>query len=282
MPLPTFLQRSSKKAEAARQPPPGGAAAGDDAWVSEARTRARRRLIGAVVLLAAGVVGFPLLFETQPRPLALDVPIALPQPSGAVRSASPPQPVASAASARAVPAPAHDDAGRGASPTGGPPAAASGSVAASGPASARAALPAVPAASTAAPGPVSVARGADASDAVPASAPATRGADGMRAQALLDGAPAAARAAAASQPAVPDARPGRFVVQVGAYTDAVALKETRTRVEKLGLKTYTQVIESEAGKRTRVRVGPFDDRGEAEAAAARLKAAGLPANILVL
>ena len=93
MPLPTFLQRSFKKAEAARQPPPGGAAVDDDAWVSEARTRARRRLVGAVVLLAAGVLVFPLLFETQPRPLALDVPIELPQPPGAARPASPPQPV---------------------------------------------------------------------------------------------------------------------------------------------------------------------------------------------
>ena len=48
------------------------------------------------------------------------------------------------------------------------------------------------------------------------------------------------------------------------------------------MKTYTQVIETEAGKRTRVRVGPFATRDEAAAAGRTLKAAGLPANILSL
>jgi DedD protein len=71
-------------------------------------------------------------------------------------------------------------------------------------------------------------------------------------------------------------------VQVGAFTDPATLREARARVEKLGLKTYTQVIEGDAGKRTRVRVGPFATREEATAAAARLKAAGLPGNVLAL
>jgi DedD protein len=83
---------------------------------------------------------------------------------------------------------------------------------------------------------------------------------------------AAEAAAAAERPA------GRFVVQVGAYTDRT-LREVRAKVEKLGLKTYTQEVETPSGRRTRVRVGPFDSRSEAEAAAARLKAAGLPATV---
>ncbi|MCW5636989.1 MAG: hypothetical protein KIT17_26910, partial [Rubrivivax sp.] len=51
-----------------------GPATGDDA-VAAARTKARRRLVGAAVLLAAGVIGFPLLFETEPRPLPPNLPI---------------------------------------------------------------------------------------------------------------------------------------------------------------------------------------------------------------
>ena len=42
------------------------------------RRRARHRLIGAAVLVLAGVIGFPLLFDTQPRPVAVDIPIGLP------------------------------------------------------------------------------------------------------------------------------------------------------------------------------------------------------------
>jgi DedD protein len=60
------------------------------------------------------------------------------------------------------------------------------------------------------------------------------------------------------------------------------LRETRQKVDKLGLRTYTQVIEGDTGRRTRVRVGPFATREEAQAAAARLKAAGLPAHLLTL
>ena len=58
--------------------------------------------------------------------------------------------------------------------------------------------------------------------------------------------------------------------------------EARQKVERLGLKTYTQVVESDAGRRTRVRVGPFDSRDDAEKAAARIKSAGLAASILSL
>ena len=42
------------------------------------RRRARHRLIGASVLVLVGVVGFPLLFDSQPRPIAVDIPIEIP------------------------------------------------------------------------------------------------------------------------------------------------------------------------------------------------------------
>ena len=48
------------------------------------------------------------------------------------------------------------------------------------------------------------------------------------------------------------------------------------------MKTYTQVVETEAGKRTRVRVGPFASRDEADARGGQDQAAGLPAVILAL
>ena len=53
-------------------------------------------------------------------------------------------------------------------------------------------------------------------------------------------------------------------------------------VDKLGLKSYTQVIEVDGAKRIRVRVGPFAAREDAEKAAGTLKAAGLPAAVLTL
>ena len=113
-------------------------------------------------------------------------------------------------------------------------------------------------------------RAASAAVAVAATPPATRADDGERARALLEGRPASA------------ADDARYVVQVGAFADAEAARETRKNVEKLGLKTYTQVAQTSAGSRIRVRVGPFTSRGDAEAALAKAKAAGMNAVLLTL
>ena len=90
------------------------------------------------------------------------------------------------------------------------------------------------------------------------------------AQALLNGQPASAPAA------------GRVVVQVGAYTEPAKLRDARQKVEAMGFKTYIQVVEVDGTKRTRVRVGPFASKAEADQAAARIKAGGLPVVIFTL
>jgi DedD protein len=64
----------------------------------------------------------------------------------------------------------------------------------------------------------------------------------------------------------------RFVVQVGAFGEEV----------KLGLKTYTQIINNVEGRRIRVRVGPFETEADADKAAKRIKAADLSAAVLKL
>ncbi|MDO9072808.1 MAG: SPOR domain-containing protein [Rubrivivax sp.] len=253
-----------------------------DADIETARIRARRRLVGALVLLVVGVIGFPLLFETQPRPLPLDIPIQLPVADGRARGPGPqparrlpvtslPADAGTEAAAAGTPAPA--------APVPAVAAAASSAVAEAAPEPRRVAT-APPVAAARPPlarasAPVAAAAQA-ASQAVAAVVPSRPAAeprppDGNRAAALLSG---------AGSPAV--ATEGRYVVQVGAYTDTATLRAARAKVEKLGLKTYTQVIEGDAGKRTRVRLGPYATRAEADAAAAKLKAAGLPGNVLAL
>jgi DedD protein len=246
-----------------RKEPPAAASAVDPAAsVESARTRARRRLIGAAVLVGVGIIGFPLLFETQPRPIAVDIPIEIPSREGA--------------SALSMPGPKN---GTPTTPRAAAPVVAEGPVEA----------PVEPAA-IASPASAAAAASTSARDTVPASAAAGRGAstppiavrrDAQRAQALLDG-KAVASATLPPDAAGAEASTARFVVQAGAYTDATALRDARQRLERLGLKTYTQVIETESGQRTRVRVGPFATREEAEKAAVRIKGSGLAANILSL
>ena len=245
-----------------RPEPPAGPDSADE--VQRARTRARQRLIGAAVLVVAGIIGFPLLFETQPRPVPVDLPIDIPRkdavpplalPASAASMTPNAAPRASAPAAERVITETREEAGR--------------ELPAALPASApTAAAPLRPA--SAASGP------AAAPPAARAAAPVPGSADAARAQALLEGRSPAAPAASAA------AGGARYVVQVGAFADAAGVRELRAKVEKLGLATYTQVAETPAGPRTRVRVGPFASRDEAERAAAKLKAASLPGAILTL
>jgi DedD protein len=242
LPLPPFLRSKPD----AKKP---DVAADADTSVQAARTRARQRLVGSLVLLIAGVLAFPLLFETEPRPLAMNTPMKLPQrDSGVVRTA----PVSAASPPVAIVAPLPADVGAEQPST---------------------EAPTVSAVAAAAPPPVQV----------PLSSPESR----SELKPEFKAAPAVpAPSVPAPGPALPQPATavieGRFVVQVGAFSDARTLREARQKVEGLGLKTYTQVIDTAAGQRTRVRVGPFASRADAEAAAKTIKGGGLPAAILTL
>ncbi|MDP3082538.1 MAG: SPOR domain-containing protein, partial [Rubrivivax sp.] len=99
MPLPSFLPRKDKTPKSRRNP---SAPADDAGPVQLARVQARRRLIGAVVLLAIGIIGLPLLFDSQPRPLPVDIPIETARDAGAAARST--GKVAAPAAADTVPA----------------------------------------------------------------------------------------------------------------------------------------------------------------------------------
>jgi len=230
------------------------------------RRRARHRLIGAAVLVLLGVIGFPLLFDTQPRPIAVDIPIEIPD-RNKTKPLALPAPAVAQVQAPAVSGPVTI-----AEPPKIEEKAAEPRVPASLPAIKTEAKPELK------PEPkpefkVAVVK-PEPKPAAPAPVPAD---DGAKARALLEGKPVEVAAAAS-----PAAAEGRFVVQVGAFADAVKARETRLKVEKAGLKTYTHVAETKEGKRIRVRVGPFATRADADKAAGKIKGLDLPAAVLIL
>ena len=239
--------------------------------VQRARTRARQRLIGAVVLVGIGIIGFPLVFETQPRPIPVDIPIEIPRKEGAATLPMPPArapvlPGAGAGAGAVVERSAEPAAAPPASPA--KPSAARDEVITESrdePVRERA-VPAAPAKPTASATAATVAK-----KVAESKAPATM-ANGARAKALLEGKQASSAPAGGA----------RFVVQVGAFADASSARETRQKIEKLGLKSYTQVADTPSGSRIRVRVGPFATRDEADQARARARSAGLGAVVLTL
>lgn len=261
MGLLSFFQRRNSGSDATARPMESADA------IAAARTRARRRLMGAAVLLMAGVIGFPLVFETQPRPIPVDIPIEIPRKDGAPALTMPPVRPAGSRASGIVASPRQDTPAQ--APAEGPREIAA-------PASAPVSKPL----SAPVEAPKKVVDEARAAAPTPAPAP-----EAARARALLEGKTmAAAKPVPAPVPTRTDpAREGgRFVVQVGAFADAAAAREMRAKVEKLGLKSYTQVVETSSGNRTRVRAGPFDSRDEAEKALAKAKAAGLNAVVLTL
>lgn len=230
-----------KSRSASQGPTPASAAPS----VETLRRRARHRLIGASVLVLIGVVGFPLLFDTAPRPLTADVSIDIPARSAPALPA--PQP-ATVAAAQQVPADeALDDKES---------VVASGTPAQAAPAPTPAPAPAPPVQQSPKPQPASKAPAAPAAAKAPPSTP--------------------------EPPKKAEEGTGRVIVQVGAFADAQRAREVRLKLERAGLKTYTHVAETAEGRRIRVRLGPFPSRAEAEKAAARAKELGLPAAILTL
>lgn len=83
--------------------------------------------------------------------------------------------------------------------------------------------------------------------------------------------PAAESKPAATQSSSASSRAG-FVVQLGAFSDAGNADRLAKTVRENGFDVYTEVVTTSGGKRTRVRVGPYPTRAEAEQARDRLKA----------
>ena len=203
--------------------------------VDAMRRRARHRLIGASVLVVLGVVGFPLLFDTQPRPVSVDIAVDIPD--------------------RATAKPLVD---------------------------------------TSTPKPLSASAGLDAKEEVVPDAKAEAKPDVKPETAMAAVVP---KAETKSEPAKADIKPdaksavkpadskdtgARFVVQAGTFSDEAKLRETRSKLEKAGITTYTQVIESKEGRRVRVRVGPFTKRDDADKMANKIKQLQLQPQVLTL
>jgi DedD protein len=229
--------------------------------IEAVRRRARHRLIGAAVLVLVGVLGFSLLFDTQPRPIAVDVPIEIPSrnvPKGDTVAAAAGKPSSAVSTPESL--------------------AASEEV-----------VKPTPAAPASDRSPAAAQKPADPPTAKPTDVPAKPAAPNPSADDKSAAAKPVADKPVAAKPAPPAPPPPktqtgneRIVVQVGAFAEVERAREARLKLERAGLKTYTHVAETPQGRRIRVRMGPFATRAEADKAAERAKALGLPAALLWL
>ena len=208
------------------------------------KRRARRRLIGAIVLVAAIVVALPMVLDSEPKPTGQAVSVQIPSPDAGIFSS------------KVVPLPA-------------PPV----SKAASNAAPAK--PPAVPPAEEpkqAASEPPSSAKETPKVEPKEVSKPVAKAETAKPAK------------TAAAKPAAKKAKPaaksdGKFVIQVIALADAGKAKQMQESIAAAGIKSYTEVVKTSKGDVTRVRAGPFASRGAAEKAREQLKALGMNGNV---
>ena len=251
-----FQFRRSREEQAAKLAPAQS--------VEAVRRRAMHRLIGAAVLVLAGVIGFPLVFDNQPRPIPVDLPIEIADKTKVKPLLVPPPAAVVATAASEIVVASTPD------PQPATPIAATAPVTTPVPAPVVTAPSVPPAAQT--PAPITAKAAAPSIEKPVTEKPIATVSDASKAQALLEGKPVATATAVE----------GRFVVQVGAFADADKVREVRQKVERVGLKTYTQVVQTKDGSRTRIRVGPFPDKTQATQVAEKIRKLDISAVILTL
>lgn len=204
--------------------------------VDELRRKARRRLIGAVVLALAAATLVPLLLEQDQRPLGDDVSVQIPPIDDG----------------KFVSRLAGDKGKEGAPPAKpeGTPATVPGREARAEPKGEARAEPKVEA------------------KAEPPTEPKAE----PKTEPKMEPKAAAPEASASAAEAASKAE--GFVVQLGAFTDVYGANALANRLKKAGYPAYTEPIETNRGKLWRVRVGAYPSRAAAVEARDRLKADG--------
>ncbi|SES76110.1 DedD protein [Nitrosospira multiformis] len=206
------------------------------------RKRARRRLVGAIVLATAAVVVLPMILDSKPDRRGHEIDIHIPSEDSVEELAA-----------------------ESASPVNTPPAAApsmseSGLEQADGTSGKN--ITAVPPRET----PASINEKASAN---PAPAAPRSGATATNA------APAVSRAEVTSKNATPAAsREASFVVQLGAFSTPAKAARQSEKIASQNFSAYTEILKSGKEEVTRVRVGPFATREEAEKTREKLKNLG--------
>lgn len=283
-----------------------------EACASLQKQASTRKRLHAVVwangaLLAAAVLAY-LLWPSSPspdaRPLALEPAVTVAQATAAAASAAAsgrvsvaPEPEAgaevaigaqpsasqAAPAAPTTPAPALTPAPS--NPALSTPEPTPAPIAAPSPPAAAPASAPVVAAATAAPADKSPAPSTKkpTSTSTPAAEPASRAASSAKAKpkpakspaVAASAATAAASASSAPLPLVGTA-PG-YYINVGLFADEANARKAQARLLNEGLPAFRQELQSAKGRRIRVRVGPYNNRAGADAAATSIRAMGLEA-----
>jgi DedD protein len=239
-----------------------------DINVDELRRRARRRLIGAIVLALAAAVIVPMLLESDPKPLGEDVSVKIPQQDNdkfvnrLSDKGAKPSAVAPAGTSEPVKAPPK-------------PEAAPAPDAAPEPKASVSNLP-PPKKSIATAEQKMLGGASKPAGTVPSSAPSAVPPPAP-APAVISAAPPASTGSAATPAPVDTAKPATmdgYSVQLAAFADDKGANALANKLKKAAYPAYTEPLTTSKGTLWRVRVGPYPSRESAIDVRDKLKSEG--------
>ena len=73
---------------------------------------------------------------------------------------------------------------------------------------------------------------------------------------------------------------GNYFVQIGVFSDPEKVKQMQEKLSAKGLKSLDELIDTAKGIKTRLRVGPFEAKKDAESAMDKIKSVGLTGMIV--
>ena len=239
-----------------------------DINVDELRRRARRRLIGAIVLALAAAVLVPMLLESDPKPLGEDVSVRIPPEDNAkfVNRLTDKGAKANAATSVVKGEPAMEPAKTDAAP---PPAATVSNVPAPRQSIAQAeqkvlGAAAKPTATSAPPSTAPAATPAPSAAPRPPETPATSPPGDANKDPNKD----------ANKDAAKDAPKEGFSVQLAAFADDKGANALANKLKRAAYPAYTEPLTTSKGTLWRVRVGPYPSREVAIDVRDKLKGEG--------
>jgi DedD protein len=244
------------------------------------KKRARRRLVGAIALVLGVIIGLPMILDSEPKPLAGDVAIQIPSKDKVARQA-PRAAVSLAASAtldqkeevvEIARAPSASANAQVAAPTDvGTPASSKPKDGITPLEVAKQTAPKAPeVAKQTAPKLADGEQDAKATAKQSAHSQSQPSEDAARAKAILEG-----KFDVKSDKATADNKPTKFVVQVAALASQDKINELQGKLKVAGIKSFTQKVATQSGQRTRIRVGPFASKEEADKMRTKLINLGL-------
>ncbi len=247
------------------------------------KKRARRRLIGAIAIVLAVVIGLPMVLDSEPKPLNKNILIQIPSKDSTSSAADQKQEVLQdEVAAQAVKQPL-TDARQVAlvQPDATPPTSIATEVAT------KSASPTKTDAKADNKGEAKADVKSDnkhvadstskkdsttkaKADSKSTESPSTNSDESARALAILSGTEPAAKSQT------------RIVVQVGAFATQEKVNELQDKLNSAGIKSFTQKVATSSGDKIRVRIGPFSDKGSADKVKLQLEKLGLNGSLISL